>query len=696
MAAEKPVLLPRMTRSPPFTVEVPGAVKVEGETIPRRNARSPNALRSTPEAGVNTVFDILTRSAKKFGDSQAVGWRKLIKKHEEVKKVKKMVDGVVTDVDKKWLFFEMSGYHFLTFVEYERLALQLGCGFRKLGLVKEDRVHIYATTSAYWLAVAHGAVSQSMPIVTAYDTLGEEGLRHSLVATKAKAIFVEPHLLKTLSISLQTAKDIQYVIYNDITPEEVNQNEITKLKTAHPNLIILSFEDLRKLGEDNMVDSVPPSSEDVCCIMYTSGSTGTPKGVPLKHKNVVAAVAGVDTVLGDSLGPEDTLLTYLPLAHIFEFVVEHLFLYMGSTMGYGTIRTLSATSMKNCKGDIQELRPTLLVGVPAVWETVKKGIMTQITKSSALVQKLFWGALYSKTFLMSRRLPGSGLLDAIVFNKVREATGGRLRLTMNGGSPIAKETQDFISMAIAPMINGYGSTETTAMGALCDPLAWTSSAHGDIESCLEIKFVDFADAGYFATNNPPQGEIWIRGYCVLEKYYENEEETAAALTPDGWFKTGDIGEWDKNGHLKIIDRKKNLVKTLNGEYIALEKLESVYRSASVVGNICVYASITESKPIAIIFPVEAALKALAEEVGVQGHGLGDLVHNEKVQKAVLKQLQTVGSRVKLAAMEIIEGVVLSDEEWTPQNGLVTAVGKLNRKGLFEKYKKEIDKAYKKG
>lgn len=153
MAAGKPVLQARMSRSPPFTVEVPGAVKIEGETIPRRNARTPDALRSTPEPGVNTVFDILTRSAKKFGESQAVGWRKLIKKHEEVKKIKKMVDGVVKDVDKKWLFFEMSGYHFLTFVEYERLALQLGSGFRKLGLVKDDRVHIYATTRSVQVSI---------------------------------------------------------------------------------------------------------------------------------------------------------------------------------------------------------------------------------------------------------------------------------------------------------------------------------------------------------------------------------------------------------------------------------------------------------------------------------------------------------------------------------------------------------------
>ncbi|KAL3423268.1 AMP-binding enzyme [Phlyctema vagabunda] len=661
------LLQARMSRKPPFTVEVPGSIKVQGETIPRRNAKEPNALLSEPEPGVATVFDIVQRAAKKFGTGNAVGWRKLIKKHEETKKVKKMVGGELQEVDKTWTYFEMSSYSYLSFIEYERLALQLGAGIRSLGLVKDDRVHIYATTSAHWLAIAHGAVSQSMPIVTAYDTLGEEGLRHSLVATKAKAIFVEPHLLKTLMISLEYAKEIKYIIYNDLQPQEVDNEEIAKLKESHPDLKFMSFDELRKLGEENPVDAVPPSSDDLCCIMYTSGSTGTPKGVPIKHKAVVAAVAGEYTILGDSLGPKDALLTFLPLAHIFEFVVEHLFLFLGATMGYGTVRTLSASSMRNCKGDIQEFRPTLLVGVPAVWETVKKGIVAQVNSGSAAVQKLFWGALQTKSMLLSKGLPGTGVLDAVVFKKVKMATGGRLRLTMNGGGPIAKDTQEFISLAIAPMINGYGMTETTAMGTLCDPMAWTSNAHGDIPSCIEIKFVDFPDAGYFATNDPPQGEVWIRGHSVLEEYYENPEESASAITPDGWFKTGDIGEWDKNGHLRIIDRKKNLVKTLNGEYIALEKLESVYRSATVVANICVYASASESKPIAIIVPAEPALKALAEEIGVEGHGLGDLVHNEKLQKAVLKQLQSVGSKANFAAMEIIDGVVLADEEWLPQN-----------------------------
>jgi len=156
-----------------------------------------------------------------------------------------------------------------------------------LGLNKEDRIHIFAATSAHWLATAHGATSQSMPIVTAYDTLGEEGLKHSLVATRAKAIFLDPHLLPTLINPLKEAKDIKYVIWN--SQNDVKQENIDSLKKAHERIEILSFEELRKLGEDNPVDPVPPTPEDLCCIMYTSGSTGPPKGVPLRHKSVVAA-----------------------------------------------------------------------------------------------------------------------------------------------------------------------------------------------------------------------------------------------------------------------------------------------------------------------------------------------------------------------------------------------------------------------
>ncbi|KAL1393250.1 long-chain-fatty-acid-CoA ligase 1 [Phyllosticta capitalensis] len=682
---------PRCYKSPPFTVEVPGAEKVDGETLPRRNVRTKDALKLRPQEDIATIYDILKYSSAKFGNAKAVGSRKLITTHTETKKLKKVVDGKEQEFDKKWTYFELGPYNYLSFVEYEKLALQIGSGLRKIGLNSPDRVHIFAATSVHWLATAHGAVSQSMPIVTAYDTLGEEGLRHSLEQTHAKAIFLDPHLLTKLIKPLDTAKDIQHVIYN--SQSEVKEEDIEKLKEAHPHLTIRSFEELRKLGEDSMVDPVPPSTDDLCCIMYTSGSTGTPKGVLLKHKNVVAAIAGVDVIVGPYLGPGDGLLTYLPAAHILEFVFENAALYWGGTMGYGNPRTLSDQSVRNCKGDIREFRPTVLVGVPAVWESVKKGIVGKVAGGGFLVKNMFWGAMAAKNFLMRTKLPGAGLLDSIVFNKIKDATGGRLRITMNGGGPIAKDTQNFISMSITPMISGYGLTETSAMGALMDPMAYTPDALGEIPGCVELKLVDFADAGYFSTNKPPQGEIWIRGGGVSDGYLDLEKETKESFTADGWFKTGDIGEFDDKGQLRIIDRKKNLVKTLAGEYIALEKLESIYRSATVVANICVYAAQDKHKPIAIIVPAEPALKKLASEKGVSGEHLEELCHDPKINSAVLQQMQQAGKAGGLASFEIIDGVVLADEEWTPQNGLVTAAQKLNRKGILDKYKKDVEKAY---
>lgn len=657
---------PRLQAKAPYSAEVPGQKPVEGETAIRRLPGSIPDLVDKPGPNISTVYELVRASVEKYGNAKCMGSRKLVRTHQETKKVKKVVDGEEREVDKQWTYFELSGYEYKTYSEYEKLMLEIGSGLRKLGLEKGDRVHIFAATSSYWLALSHGAASQSMPIVTAYDTLGEEGLRHSMVATKAKAIFLDPHLLPTLTNVLKDATEIRHVIWN--SQNELKKEQVEKLNAAYPNVKVISFDDLRKLGEENPTDPVPPASEDLCCIMYTSGSTGTPKGVPLKHRNVVAAVAGVSVVVQPFIGPGDGLLTYLPLAHILEFVFENAALHWGTTMGYGNPKTLSDASVRKCNGDIREFKPSVLVGVPAVWENVKKGIIGKVNGGSPIVKNLFWGALWAKSTLMSYGLPGSGILDAVVFKKIKEATGGRLKLCLNGGGPVAKDTQRFISMAICPMIIGYGLTETTAMGTLQNPMEWTSESIGAMPASVEAKLVDFPDAGYHATNKPnPQGEVWLRGPSIMEGYYQNEKETAEALTSDGWFKTGDIGEWDSRGHLKLIDRKKNLIKTLNGEYIALEKLESVYRSAHVVANICVFADDSKAKPVAIIVPAEPALKKLAADNGVEGSALEELVHSKKLNGAVLKELQNAGRSGGLAGIEIIEGVVLSDEEWTPQN-----------------------------
>lgn len=253
----------------------------------RRNVRYKDGLISKPHPSIETMHDILTYASRTYGNAKAMGTRKLVKMHNETKKIKKVVDGKEEMVDKKWQYFELSGYTYMTFTEFHDMALNIGAGLRKLGMEPGDRVHLFAATHSNWLGTAHGALSQSMPIVTAYDTLGEEGLTHSMEQTHAKAIYLDPHLLTKLIKPLQKIKDIQYVIYN--TSEDVKQDDIKKLQDAHSHLKILSIDELKQLGKENPVEPVKPKAEDLCCIMYTSGSTGAPKGVMLKHKNVVAA-----------------------------------------------------------------------------------------------------------------------------------------------------------------------------------------------------------------------------------------------------------------------------------------------------------------------------------------------------------------------------------------------------------------------
>ena len=225
-----------------------------------------------------------------------------------------------------------------------------------------------------------------------------------------------------------------------------------------------------------------------------------------------------------------------------------------------------------------------------------------------------------------------------------------------------------------------------------DPYAWDNESLGTLASSIEAKLVDFPDAGYSTTNTPEQGEIWIRGDSVAEGYFRNDAETAEGFE-DGWFKSGDIGQWEANGHLTIIDRKKNLVKTLAGEYIALEKLESVYRSCTAVQNILVYADANQNKPVAIIVPNEHIVMKIAKDNGIAGDHIEQVVHDTKLTSIVLDQLLAQGKKGGLGGIELIQGVVMVEEEWTPQNGLVTSAQKLNRKGIVKAHQAEINRAY---
>ncbi|KAK5994974.1 Acyl-CoA synthetase FUM16 [Cladobotryum mycophilum] len=670
----------------PFTIEAPGYEKIPGETIPRRHPEAKDGLINRPHDDVFTVFDIVRRSAREFPNHTAVGSRKLIKLHNEVKKVPKNVDGQVIEVEKKWQFFELSGFSFISYKDYQTLVLQLGSGLRQLGLTSDAKLHIFASTSVPWMSMSHACASQSITIVTAYDTLGESGVEHSLLQTGCEAMFVDPHLLKTAVGPIKKA-GVKTVIVNHESLFSTG-GEIEEFKNNNPDLRVITHEELRQLGEENMVEPSPAKPTDLYCIMYTSGSTGLPKGACISHEALLASITGLRTCVGETISDKEVILAYLPLAHIFEMALENLVLLIGGTLGYGNPRTLVDSSMKNCAGDMRELRPTVLVGVPQVWETVKKGVMAKLETSSPLLKSVFWAAFNFKAFMAKKRLPGASIFDGIVFSKVRELTGGRLRFTMNGASGISDGTKNFLSLVLAPMLVGYGLTETCASGALGCPLEYSPDSIGPISASLDIKLVSIPELGYDADGKVPQGEIWMKGLPVMKEYFNNPEETAKTITPDGWFKTGDIGQFDEFGHLRVIDRLKNLVKMQGGEYIALEKLESVYRGAQIVANVLIHADPDHTRPIAVIFPNEKVLVAKANELGVNEHSM----HSDaKVVGAVLKDLQASAKQAGLSGLETVGGVVITDEEWTPASGLVTATQKLNRKVIRERFGKEIDK-----
>ncbi|KAF5011468.1 hypothetical protein FDECE_2420 [Fusarium decemcellulare] len=673
---------------PPFTIEAPGYEKVEGETIPRRHLKAKDGLINFPAPDARTVFEFVERSARLYPNHHAVGSRKLVNMHKEKKTIKKNVNGEVQEVEKEWSYFELTGFEYLTYNQYLERVLNLGYGLRKLGLTSEDKLHIFGTTSVGWISTSHAAASQSIAIVTAYDTLGPSGVEHSLVQTECAAMYVDSHLLKTASEPIKKSS-VRVVIVNDNTIF-AKGGEVEAFKKEHPDLKIVTYREVLELGEQNPVEPNPAKPSDLYCVMYTSGSTGLPKGACITHEALVAGVTGLYMCVEECVSDKECVLAYLPLAHIFEMALENLVLYIGGTLGYGNPRTLSDVSMKNCYGDMREFKPTVMVGVPQVWETVRKGITSKLEASSPLLRNLFWGAFSWKSFMTKNKLPLASIFDSIVFGKVRELTGGRMRFTMNGASGISDGTKSFISLVVAPMLAGYGLTETCANGSLGCPLEFSPNAIGPVPAACEIKLVALPELGYSTESTPPQGEIWIKGLPVMTKYWNNPEETEKAITPDGWFKTGDIGEFDANGHLRVFDRVKNLVKMQGGEYIALEKLEAVYRGVQSVANVMVYADPEYSRPIAVIMPNEKVVHDKAKDLGVDEGNLHTIHHNQKVVSYVLKDLQGAAKRAGLASMEVVSNVLITDEEWTSDNGLLTATQKLNRRKIKEHFKKDIE------
>ncbi|KAL6968665.1 Long-chain-fatty-acid--CoA ligase 2 (Long-chain acyl-CoA synthetase 2) (Fatty acid activator 2) [Sarracenia purpurea var. burkii] len=428
--------------------------------------------------------------------------------------------------------------------------------------------------------------------------------------------------------------------------------------------------------------------------MYTSGTSGDPKGVIITHENIITCIRGVDVMLDqfeDKMTVDDVYISFLPLAHILDRMIEEYYFCKGASVGYfhGDINEL--------RDDIMELRPTFLAGVPRVFERIHEGILKALEELNPVRRKAFDILYQYKLLWMNlgffKHKHASWLADLLAFRKVKNRLGGRIRLIVSGSAPISSEVEEFLRVtSCAFVLQGYGLTETVGLSSISypDDMSLLGTV-GSVFVYSELRLEEVPEMGYDPLGNPSRGEICVRGKSVFAGYYKNPELTREAIK-DGWFHTGDIGEILPNGALKIIDRKKNLIKLSQGEYVALEYLEKVYSITSIVEDIWVYGNSFKSMLVAVVVPHEENTKRWALQNG-EGGSLIELCALKKLQDYVILELKSTAERNKLRGFEYIKGVILEPRPLDVEKELVTPTLKKRRDKLLARYKGKIDALY---
>lgn len=386
----------------------------------------------------------------------------------------------------------------------------------------------------------------------------------------------------------------------------------------------------------------------------------------------------------------DVHISYLPLAHVFERILQISLINKGGRAGFYQGDTLKLLD------DVAELKPTIFASVPRLYNRIYDKVMAGVKAKGGIGAMLFNHAFNCK----KENLRNSGCLthwfwDRIVFSKVRARLGGNVRMMITGAAPISAEVIDFLRVCFsAQVFEGYGQTETCAGLTVTDGHDFTSGHVGVPIPVVEVKLVDVPGMNYHSTDKPhPRGEICVRGSCVFKNYYLAPEKTAEVLDADGWAHTGDIGKWDDQGRLIIVDRVKNIFKLAQGEYIAPEKIEIVYQKHELVAQAFVYGDSLQATLVGVVVPDEDVIKMWASENGLGGKSFAELCKDESVKKHFLKTLVDYGKKDGLKGFENIKALYLDNEAFTVENNLLTPTFKLKRHEAKKKYQEQITAMY---
>jgi long-subunit acyl-CoA synthetase (AMP-forming) len=680
-----------------------------------RNVRFLKGLRTTPVDGNTSPVELFATACEKFATRRALGWR-------DITLIK---DGVYGGkACQKW---EMTDYTWMTFKELGDAVDAFAGKLCSIGLVKGDIISLFAETSKEWQIACQACFKLGITVATVYATLGPQGLKHGLSQTESKAIIFHSQLTETVEAVLSDCPALKYGIcivdptcaaYEASEPKPKTCNKPLSVADAAARLSSITVLDYNATswaadGSPSPAWAAPKVEPgDTAVIMYTSGSTGTPKGVEITMANFCCAVASGGDAIG-ALVEDETYIGYLPLAHIFEMMVEAFMLVQGARIGYGTTKTLSDKSAHVCTaefggtshGDAPTLKPTMMCAVPLVLDRIKNAVLATIEAAGKtdLFQKAY--ADKKAAYAVAGDAPAWNLI--LFKKKLRAMLGGRVRAFISGGAPLAAETQTFMHVCFgAPVLQGYGLTETCAGGTVASPIELRCGEVGAPTCSVDIMLREWRNSndedklmfdpnihpasddpnvkghGIGAKAHAAQGEVLISGGIVTKGYFKMPEKTAETFILDAsgkrWFCTGDIGEFTSRGTLKIIGRKKNIQKLSTGEYVPLDDVEAVMRGISEVENVMACVRGTESYYIAVV-----------------QRPPGDLTSKTQTDASTLAALKDLfrTEAVKAKGYRAPKKVILVDEQWGPENNLCTAAMKLKRVNAEAFYKARIDGAF---
>ncbi|KAJ3060907.1 hypothetical protein HDU98_003142, partial [Podochytrium sp. JEL0797] len=461
-------------------------------------------------------------------------------------------------------------YIWQTYAETFQRVKNFGSGLHEFVSSIPVRFGIFSINRAEWIIVEQACFMYGIVTVPLYDMFANDALKHILHETEIEAAAATRDKAKDL---LRLVKQGGINFMRLVVVMDGMDAELVAL-AAETGVGVVSMPEVEKKGAREYVPPLKESTRaDVGTICYTSGTTGTPKGVILTHGNMLALMDGVAVLhqLGrfNGLTSDDVYISYLPLAHVFERTMIACLIHVGASIGFyqGDILKLMY--------DVSELSPTIFASVPRVFNRLYDK-SKKYQKSSTLYQKLAQAGYIAKEEGLKNGHVKHSFWDFLVFSGMRERLGGRVRLILTGAAPIGKHVLDFFRIMFSvDVVEGYGLTETCSVLTLTDRFDCSGDQVGYPMPGCQVKLISIPEMNYSMDSPFSRGEICVRGPSVFQGYFKRPEETLEVLDEKGWFKTGDVGQWDAQGRLKIVDRKKSLFKLAQGEYVAPERIENI-------------------------------------------------------------------------------------------------------------------------